>query len=78
MAIRSISKYWHLERQIKTYNNQSIINMKKIIEKPFNHKVWCDMTFDNDDLANKFVEELNSAGVSCKKNGNKVSISYID
>ena len=49
--------------------------MKKIIEKPFNHKVWCDMTFDNDDLANKFVEELNSAGVSCKKNGNKVSIS---
>ena len=21
--------------------------MKKIIEKPFNHKVWCDMTFDN-------------------------------
>lgn len=34
-------------------------------------KVWCDMTFDNDDLANKFVESLNSAGVSCKKNGNK-------
>ncbi len=29
--------------------------MKKIIEKPFNHKVWCDMTFDNDDLANKSV-----------------------
>ena len=52
--------------------------MKKIIEKPFNHKVWCDMTFDNDDLANKFVEELNSAGVSCKKNGNEVSISCID
>ena len=52
--------------------------MKKIIEKPFNHKVWCDMMFDNDDLANKFVEALNSAGVTCKKNGNKVSISYID
>ena len=45
---------------------------------PFDKKIWCDMTFDNDDLANKFVESLNSAGVSCKKNGNKVSISYID
>ena len=45
---------------------------------PFDKKVWCDMAFDNDDLANKFVESLNSAGVQCKKNGSKVSISYID
>lgn len=36
------------------------------------------MTFDNDDLANKFAESLKSEGVSCKKDGNKVSISYID
>lgn len=36
------------------------------------------MTFDNDDLANKFVESLNSAGVSCTKNGNKdAKIPYI-
>nr|DAM05305.1 MAG TPA: hypothetical protein [Caudoviricetes sp.] len=27
MAIRSINKRWHLERQIKTYNNQNVINM---------------------------------------------------
>lgn len=46
--------------------------------RPFDKKVWCDMTFDNDDLADKFVKALNSAGVSCTKNGNKVSISYID
>lgn len=45
---------------------------------PFDKKVRCDMMFDNDDLADKFVESLNSAGVSCKKNGNKVSISYVD
>lgn len=45
---------------------------------PFDKKVWCNMTFDNDDLTNKFVESLNSVGVPCKKNGNKVSISYID
>lgn len=38
---------------------------------PFDKKVWCDMTFDNDDLANKFVEALNSAGVSCTKMGIK-------
>ena len=26
---------------------------------PFDKKVWCDMTFDNDDLANKFVSHDN-------------------
>ena len=52
--------------------------MNKERVKPFNNKVWCDMTFDNDDLANKFVESLNLAGISCKKNENKVTISYID
>lgn len=36
------------------------------------------MTFDDDDLADKFVKALNSAGVSCTKNGNKVTIPYID
>ena len=41
----------------------------------FDKKVWCDMKFDDDDLADKFVKALNSAGVLCKKNGNKVSIS---
>ena len=41
-------------------------------------KHWHLERQDNDDLANKFVESLNSAGVSCKKNGNKVSISYIN
>lgn len=45
---------------------------------PFDKKVWCDMMFDNDDLADKFVKELKLASVSCKKNGNKVSISYVD
>ena len=46
--------------------------------RPFDKKVWCDITFDDDDLADKFVKALNPAGVSCTKNGNKVSISYID
>lgn len=45
---------------------------------PFNNKVWCDMTFDDDGLANKFVKALKLAGVSCTKNENKVTISYID
>ena len=46
--------------------------------RPFDKKVWCDMTFDDDDLLDKFVKALNSAGVSCTKNGNKVTIPYID
>ena len=52
--------------------------MNKERVKPFNHKVWCDMTFDNDDLANKFVESLNLAGIPCKKDENRIIISYID
>ena len=28
--------------------------------RPFDKKVWCDMTFDDDDLADKFVKALNS------------------
>ena len=36
------------------------------------------MTFDDNELADKFVKSLNLAGISCKKNGNKVTISYID
>lgn len=52
--------------------------MNKECVKPFNNKIWCDMTFDNNELADKFVKALNSAGVSCTKNGNKVTISYID
>lgn len=52
--------------------------MNKEHVKPFNNKVWCDMTFDNNELADKFVKSLNLAGVSCKKDENKVTISYID
>lgn len=52
--------------------------MNKEHVKPFNNKVWCDMTFDNNELADKFVKSLNLVGVSCKKNKNKVTISYID
>lgn len=52
--------------------------MNKERIKPFDNKVWCDMTFDNNELADKFVKSLNLAGISCKKNGNKVTISYID
>lgn len=52
--------------------------MNKERIKPFDNKVWCDMTFDNNELADKFVKSLNLAGISCKKNRNKVTISYID
>ena len=34
---------------------------------PFDKKVWCDMTFDDDDLADKFVKALNSVCKSINK-----------
>lgn len=52
--------------------------MNKERIKPFDNKVWCDMTFDDNELADKFVKSLNLAGISCKKNGSIVTISYID
>lgn len=61
---------------MKTTAGNRKMNKERI--KPFNHKVWCDMTFDNNELADKFVKSLNLVGVSCKKNKNKVTISYID
>ena len=45
--------------------------MNKERIKQFNNKVWCDMTFDNNELADKFVKSLNLAGISCKKMGTK-------
>ena len=36
------------------------------------------IVFHNSDLADKFALSLNLSGISCVKNGNKVTISYID
>lgn len=50
----------------------------KDIHSCFVSEFGVEIIFQNNDLADKFVESLNSAGVSCKKNGNKVSVSYVD
>ena len=50
----------------------------KDIQSCFLSEFGVEITFHNNDLADKFALSLNLSGVSCKKNGNKVSISYID
>ena len=37
-----------------------------------------EITFHNNDLADRFALSLNLSGISCVKNGNKVTVSYID
>ena len=37
-----------------------------------------EITFHNNDLADKFALSLNLSGIPCVNNGNKVTISYID
>lgn len=37
-----------------------------------------EITFHNNDLADKFALSLNLSGIPCINNGNKVTISYID
>ena len=37
-----------------------------------------EITFHNNDLADKFALSLNLSGIPCVNNGNKITISYID
>ena len=37
-----------------------------------------EIMFDGDDLADKFALSLNLSGITCIRDGNKVTISYID
>ena len=37
-----------------------------------------EIMFDGDDLADKFALSLNMSGISCTKDGNKVTVSYIN
>lgn len=37
-----------------------------------------EITFHNNDLADKFALSLNLYGIPCVNNGNKITISYID
>ena len=61
--------------------------MKKIIEngKVNNGIQSCsisecgvEITFHNNDLVDKFALSLNLSGIPCIRDGNKVTISYID
>ena len=36
-----------------------------------------ELTFHNNDLADKFALSLNLSGIPCVKDGNKVTVSYI-
>ena len=61
--------------------------MKKIIENGkinggiqscFISKYGVEMVFHNNDLAYKFALSLNISGIPCVKDGNKVTVSYIN
>ena len=50
----------------------------KDIQSCFLSEFGIEITFQNNYLADKFALSLNLSGVPCVKDGNKVSISYID
>ena len=50
----------------------------KDIQNCFITEHGVEITFHNNDLADKFALSLNLFGIPCVNNGNKVTISYID
>ena len=50
----------------------------KDIQSCFISECGVEITFHNNDLADKFALSLNMFGISCVKNGNKVTVTYID
>ena len=50
----------------------------KDIQNCFITEFGVEIIFDGDDLANKFALSLNLSGITCVRDGNKVTISYID
>ena len=50
----------------------------KDIQNCFITEQGVEIMFDGDDLADKFALSLNLSGISCVKDGNKVTASYIN
>ena len=50
----------------------------KDIQNCFVTEHGVEIIFDSNDLADKFALSLNMSGISCVKDGNKVTVSYID
>ena len=49
----------------------------KDIQSCFLSEFGVEITFHNNDLADKFALSLNMSGISCTKDKNKVTLSYI-
>ena len=56
-------------------NKNGVVN--KGIQSCFVSECGVEITFHNNDLADKFALSLNTSGIPYVKNGNKVTISYI-
>lgn len=52
--------------------------VNKDIQSCFISECGVEITFHNNDLANKFAWALNLSDVSYVKNGNKVTVTYIN
>ena len=50
----------------------------KDIQNCFVTEHGVEIIFDSNDLADKFALSLNLSGIPCVKDGNKVTVSYID
>ena len=50
----------------------------KDIQNCFITERGVEIMFDSNDLADKFALSLNMSGISCTKDGNKVTVSYIN
>ena len=61
---------------MKTIIKNGVAN--KDIQSCFISECGIEITFHNNDLADKFALSLNLSGITYVKNGNKVTVSYID
>ena len=50
----------------------------KDIQNCFVTEHGVEIIFDSNDLADKFALSLNLSGIPCVKDGNKVTVSYIN
>lgn len=56
--------------------NNGVVN--KDIQSCFVSECGVEITFHNNDLADKFALSLNASSIPYVKNGNKITISYIN
>lgn len=61
---------------MKAIIKNGVVN--KDIQSCFISEFGTEITFHNNDLADKFALSLNLSGIPYVKNGNKVTVSYID